>query len=446
MPSKLNPRFALVFALVPALWFAGQVRASGASSSADTRATVSVGLANADVVGDDNLAIQKAVDRVAAAGGGTVRIKAGTYTLRNSVRLASHVTLEGESEDKVVLKKAVGVKSPLKLDADYGELIATVEDARGFALGMGVTIVDKEQRAGWTPSVRTITRLDGATLHFDRFLHMDYTVANAGEVFNTFPLVSGYDVEDVRVAHLTADGSGADGEILDGCQSGAIYFFHSRRIRIENVVARNYPGDGISTQFVEDPAIDNSQAYGNADLGIHLGTGALRGIVRHNRAHDNGEDGIYLCWRVQHGVFEDNESWANGRDGISVGHKDTDNLFVRNVAKGNARWGVYLRQEPERNAPHRNTFRANLIENNGPTGEPGYQVRIEGETTAVTFESNTIRDTREANPSRARVGIYIGPQASHITCEGNTFVGRFDPRILDESKNSHNNLGESAGR
>jgi len=96
------------------------------------------------------------------------------------VRLASHVTIEGESRDSVILKKAAGVRSPLKLDADYGELVATVDDARGFEPGMGVTVVDQEQRSGWTPSVRTITQIVGSTLQFDRFLQMDYSVANAG--------------------------------------------------------------------------------------------------------------------------------------------------------------------------------------------------------------------------------------------------------------------------
>ena len=58
--------------------------------------TVTVGAANADIIGTDNAAIQKAIDRVAAAGGGTVLIKAGAYTLANSVRLASGITLRGE--------------------------------------------------------------------------------------------------------------------------------------------------------------------------------------------------------------------------------------------------------------------------------------------------------------------------------------------------------------
>ena len=75
----------LVVLLLPQGAHAGEVRMS-----------VSVGSADADVIGSDNLAIQKAVDRVAAAGGGTVLVKAGTYLLSNSVKLASHIRLIGE--------------------------------------------------------------------------------------------------------------------------------------------------------------------------------------------------------------------------------------------------------------------------------------------------------------------------------------------------------------
>jgi len=42
-------------------------------------------------------------------GGGTVLVKAGTYTLENTVRLVSHLTLRGEGPDKTILKKAPGV-------------------------------------------------------------------------------------------------------------------------------------------------------------------------------------------------------------------------------------------------------------------------------------------------------------------------------------------------
>ena len=408
--------------------------------------TVTVGAAGADVIGTDNLAIQKAIDRVAAAGGGTVVVKAGTYLLANSVRLASHIRLRGEGPDKTLLKKAPGVQSKLKLDADYGEFIATVEDAREFAPGMGVTILDDTKSSGWTPSVRTIVSINGNTLRFDRFLHMDYSVASHGQVFNTFPLIAGYEVHDVEVEDLTADGSRAGSGILDGCQTGAIYFFHSQRMTVRNCVARNYPGDGISLQFVEDPAVENCEAEGNAYLGIHLGTGAQRGLVCDCRAHDNGQDGLFLCWRVQHARYERNQSWNNARDGISLGHKDTDNIFIGNSLSGNGRAGVYFRDEVASNAASRNTFRENTMEDNGHADEPGYAIRIEGETRDLKFVSNTIRSSRRDGVVVQPVGIYIGPKADFIVADQTLFVGNVQKAIVDESQGGHNQLTQPRGQ
>jgi len=438
-------RFSLFLALVGGLLLNPGLAPAAPVADHGKPMTVTVGPADADVIGTDNRAIQQAIDRVAEAGGGTVIIKAGSYVLSNSVRLASRVTLRGEGADKTILKKAPGVKSRLKLDADYGEFIATVEDARGFAPGMGVSIVDKTQRSGWTPSVRTIVRVDGQTLHFDRFLHMDYSVENAGEVFNTFPLIAGYEVEYARVEDLAVEGSRGDSEILDGCQAGGIYFFHSQKITIRNCVARNYPGDGISTQFVEDPVIENCEAYANAYLGIHLGTGALRARVRHNRSHNNGQDGLYLCWRVQNGIFEHNQCWANGDNGISIGHKDTDNTFVGNLSSGNGKAGIYFRDEPEINAGHRNTFRENTLEDNGRPDAPGYGVRIEGATQHLIFHSNTIRETRPPQRATQRVGIYIGPRADYISAEKNIFNDKLKRAVVDESTGGHNRLELSPG-
>lgn len=408
--------------------------------------TVSVGPAGADVVGTDNVAIQKAIDRVAAAGGGTVLVKGGTYDLHDSVRLASHIRLRGEGAEKTILKKDAGVRSKLKLDADYGELQVTVEDAGGFRPGMGVAVSDREQRSCWTPSVRTIQRIDGQVLYLDHFLQMDYSVVSQGEVFNTFPLISGHEVEDVQVEDLTADGNRSSSERLNGCQGGAIYFFHSRKMTIRNCVARNYPGDGISTQFVEDPVIENSESFGNAEQGIHLGTGALRGIVAHNRVHDNGQDGLYLCWRVQRARYEENQSWNNGRDGISLGHKDTDNLFEKNNVSGNNRAGVFFRDETEINAAHRNTFRENTIEDNGRPGEPGYGVRIEGATKHLTFSENLIGNTRRGANATQFVGIFIGSGADYIIGERNTFEGGLRQAVVDQSLGGHNLLEQSSGR
>jgi Right handed beta helix region len=415
----------------------------GAAATAESR-TVTVGPAPADIIGTDNAAIQKAIDRVAQAGGGTVLLKAGTYELNNSVRLTSHLTLRGEGAGKTVLKRAAGIVSKMALDADYGEMKATVEDASKFRPGMGITVVDKVNRSGWVPSVRTITRIEGNTLYFDRFLQMDYSVENGGMAFNTFPMLAGYDVQDVTVEDLEVDGNKANSETLDGCQSGAIYFFHSQKMTIRNCVAHDYPGDGISTQFVEDPVVEHCDSYANSMLGIHLGTGAARGIVRFNKAHDNGEDGLYLCWRVQHALYEGNESWGNGQDGISIGHRDTDNLFVKNNVHDNGRYGIFFRDENASNAGSRNTLKENIVANNGKPGESGSQIHIEGATRDLTFIANTIRDTR-VGPGAQLAAIYIGPNADYIVAEQNVFDGSFKPLVADESKGGHNRLQTASG-
>jgi parallel beta-helix repeat protein len=406
---------------------------------------VTVGPTDADVIGADNAAIQKAVDRLAAEGGGTVVIKAGTYRLANSVRLASHIRLRGEGPGKTLLKKAPGVQSRLKLDADYGEMIATVEDARGFAPGMGVTILDGASPEGWTPSVRTIVSIEGNTLRFDGFLQMDYSVANHGQVFNTFPLIKGFNVEDVQVEDLSVDGSRTGSGILDGCQTGAIYFFHAEQVTVRNCVARNYPGDGISLQFVEDPVVDNCEAEGNAHMGVHLGTGALRAMVRDCRAHENDQDGLYLCGRVQHARYERDQSWNNGRDGVSLGHKDTENIFIGNTFSGNGRAGIYLRDEVAANAASHNSFQSNTLEDNGRPGEPGFAIRIEGETRDLKIMSNTIRSGRKDGVVVQPVGIYIGPKADMIIAEKNLFMDEVQKAIIDESQGGNNQLAPPLG-
>ena len=72
-------------ALAPVLILLNTVLGPSAAFSQGQRMTVTVGRADADVIGSDNVAIQKAIDRVAAAGGGTVVIKAGTYMLSNAI-------------------------------------------------------------------------------------------------------------------------------------------------------------------------------------------------------------------------------------------------------------------------------------------------------------------------------------------------------------------------
>jgi hypothetical protein len=181
---------------------------------------------------------------------------------------------------------------------------------------------------------------------------------------------------------------------------------------------RSYHGDGISFQQSNDVQVLNCVSEGNAELGLHPGSGSQRPIVRNCIARNNGADGLFLCWRVRHGLFEENLLENNGRYGISIGHKDSDNLLQRNHVRLNRENGVFFRNETLGMAAHRNRLVENVIENNGE--QPGSAaIRIRGETNDLHFENNIVQDTRPAQEQTQTVGILIEDQVGEVTLKNN---------------------------
>jgi len=116
---------------------------------------ITVGRDNADIIGDDNRALQAAVDYIAGFGGGTVEIGEGEYVMYDSLHLRANVTVRGK-QDKTVLRKADGAVSALALDGDFGEQQITVEDPTGFEVGYGVAVYD-DKSGGFHTTVARIT-------------------------------------------------------------------------------------------------------------------------------------------------------------------------------------------------------------------------------------------------------------------------------------------------
>ena len=56
---------------------------------------IHVGIADGEIRGDDHRTLQKAVDRMASPGGGTVRVGPGRYVMRNALMLRSNVRVIG---------------------------------------------------------------------------------------------------------------------------------------------------------------------------------------------------------------------------------------------------------------------------------------------------------------------------------------------------------------
>ena len=98
----------------------------------DRRLTVTVGPANADIIGTSEKTIQAAIEYVTRFGGGTVKLLPGTYRLRNAVYLQSKVHLLGSGTQTVLIKEP-STTTTLAQDSDWFDQEITLADAQGFA-------------------------------------------------------------------------------------------------------------------------------------------------------------------------------------------------------------------------------------------------------------------------------------------------------------------------
>jgi hypothetical protein len=383
----------------------------------------------ADVVGSDNVALQKAANLLKP--GDTLQIGPGTYDMQNSLFIPSGVTVRGTA-GKTILMKGKGVESAVIDDADYGENVLRVAEPEKFRPGMGIAITDDKLNDGWDISISSILGIKGPVLSIAPRTLRDYDMAKLhAKVRNTFPILCAIEAEKITFEDIIVDGNRAPNSYIDGCRGGAIYMYNVRDIVVRNCTARNYNGDGISFQISENVQVLNSESYGHAGYGVHPGTGSERPLVKGCRMHDNGDIGLYLCWRVRHGTFEDNVMESNGHYGIDIGHKDTDNLFVNNTVARNGVAGVHFRNETVANSGHRNTFRNNRVLDNG-NAKAGYGFYVEPSAGDLVIENNQIAETRKAGGTQ-RFGIYKAAGTGPLASRNNKMSGNLEADFRDAS-------------
>ncbi len=379
---------------------------------------ITVGGTGSDVPGFTSGAIQIALDAIKTRGGGTVKLNPGTYEMIGPVRLSDNTSLIGSGKE-TILHKCDGSKTSFIIDADWGMLKAIVKDASGFKTGMGIQLYDDEHNQGWAVTTALITDIEGNIIYFDNRTVNDYIASLNGIVSNGCSIIEAVGVENVKIADLVIEGNKNTNDYINGCRGGGVYIHKSKNCLVENVKISNFNGDTFSWQITENITLRGCEAaYGNG-LGFHPGTGSDHSVVENCISHDNKGDGIFLCWRVQNGIFRNNTVYANGDNGFSIGHKDTDNLFEDNHVYENANQGVLFRNENEQNSGHRNTFRNNVIENNGMKNKScGFY--IGGETHDITIINNIIRSTGRGNQSTA---IFVGKKCSKVTASENKISG-----------------------
>jgi hypothetical protein len=391
---------------------------------------ITVGGPNADIHGYTSEAIQSGIDALHNnCNKGIVVLSPGNYDIIAPVKLYDNITLAGSGAN-TVLKKCKGFRSPFVIDADYGELQITVADISGFKPGMGVAIYDEGQRSGWDLTTARITGIKDNVIYIDNYLVRDYHADKKGTVSNNCSVISAVDVENVRIANLTVDGSRESNDMIDGCRAGGIYLHKVHKAIVENVIVRNFNCDGISWQITEYVTVRNCEVYGCANSGLHPGTGSPFTLIEGNNSHNNDGYGLFVCWRVRNGVVRNNSFHNNGINGISTGHKDTDMLYADNHIYENGSDGIQLRGEMPENAPHRSIFKNNLIENNGIKGN-GYGLSVNCRAEGVVLEDNIIRNTGSGKQMAA---LMLTSNSLPVELKNNKISGHPEREILKESK------------
>jgi len=152
-------------------------------------------------------------------------------------------------------------------------------------------------------------------------------------------------------------------------------------------------------------------------------------VIENNNVHHNDLDGLFICWRVYESRVAGNEFHHNGRYGICTGHKDTDVLFENNRIYNNQSDGINLRGERESNAPHRNTFVRNTIENNGADGG-AYGFSINSPARDLLLKENVFKNS--ANTQKA--AIYIYEAGSEPELDNNQFDAHESGELVFEKK------------
>ena len=386
------------------------------------RLTITVGPKDADLVGTTDRVIQAAIDYVARKGGGTVRVLAGKYRMRNSVFLQSKVRIQGSGTDSVLFKEP-SATSKLIVDGDHWHQEVTLADPKGFQVGDGVRLVAKDPHGKGTNIIqRTLIASSGNRFKLDRRLEERFHLGGDPQIATNFSLAQGTDVTDVTIENITIDGNKAHNEMLDkgAFDDGSIRLDECNRITVHGVTVRNFYCDGIVWGISHDVVVEKCHLHDGARLALHSGSGSQRSIVRGNRVQRSAE-GIYFCWGAQHGLYEKNMI-EDCNYGMTFGHSDSDNLVRDNDIRRSGQAGIHFRGGNKAFAPHRNRLERNRIVDSG--GEKGVAIDINGQTESVTVIQNELRETRAP---RSRIGILLGAETRDIRCVDNRIEGFATP-------------------
>lgn len=347
--------------------------------------------------------IQEAVDALPATGG-TITLAAREYTLRQSIRLRSNVTLQGTGAG-TILRKKKHAESPLAATAQQSSRSVQVVNASGFSAGDQVAIRDRDAM-GWNVVQAIVTAVEGNELRLDRRMPRTCDVAKTGFVIHAFAAVtadraSGITIRDLAIHDGTVrdlrpygplDNPRAKWTVVLPFHVAAIHLNFVSDSRVEKCTVTGWLSDGISVQggavngpsagndAITDCVVDNC-----GGIGFHPGGGLHDSVFSRNLSRGNGSDGMYFCAGVHRITVSDNQLIGNKGHGIGgLGDwGDTLNTVTKNIISGSGLHGIEMADSVS------NVVTDNTISNNSQSA-PGQYSGIWLRASA----RNTVQDNR----------------------------------------------------
>ena len=265
----------------------------------------------------------------------------------------------------------------------------------------------------------TVLEVDGDILTLDCEVTSGVGPEQEARITTLFPLITGRNVHNVHIKDLVLEGNKEYNDYIDGNFAAGAFLTNCSHCTFDNIIARNYNGDGFSFQVCDDINFADCRAENNANLGFHPGSSAQRPVFRRCVARGNNR-GIFFCRGVNYGLVEDCNCSANRDVGIFIGDRDTDNRISNCTVADNQQAGIVCTdRETSFRGAHRSVLENNLVCDNGWGGD-GVDIDIRGGTFDVEIRGNTFKDSGDG---KQRTGIRLSPEAENARLEANSFEG-----------------------
>jgi len=229
--------------VVLALALAGSAAQGAEPAPAAGRATLVVAQdSGGDFRGKDERPIIEALGR-APAGGGTILIKPGIYTLRRAIVLRSRRNLTLVGAPGAVLRVSGRCESVVASDAAEGDKELAVEDSSPFVAGAKVEIQAPAPKPGW--KIRTVRGVAEGKLLLASPL--DFKCPKGTRVVLAANVIELWGCHGITLVNLTLDGSKPERtKVRDHTHQCGVHGSGVRNIRIVNCTVKNAWHRGIS--------------------------------------------------------------------------------------------------------------------------------------------------------------------------------------------------------